>query len=146
MTDAEGEKHFATMIDQIKLFSPDEIVAVNRSGYSYAMWAAQILGLPLGTYWPESTSLVSETPAARRIVFVDDNIMTGTTFSKAADIMSTYFPDIEWKWAVLFSDWTTPQHIKDQIIQGTVLDYYATEPVWGSRKISKDFGIRHRDE
>ena len=52
MTNGEGELYFNSMLAQIDKFKPDEIIAVNRSGFSYAMWVAQILKLPLGAYWP----------------------------------------------------------------------------------------------
>jgi hypothetical protein len=55
-------------------------------------------------------------------------------------------PDVEWRWAVLFSDWHTPEEVRNEIIQGVRLPYFAEEPMWGSRKISQDYGVRYRDE
>lgn len=144
MTPSEGETYFESMVSQIALFCPDEIIAVNRSGYSYAMWVAQILKLPLGSYWPQNKNLVLSSNNPQRIVFVDDNILGGSTFLKARSLM--FGNNIEWRWAVLFSDWHTPENIRNQIIQGTRLPYFAEEPMWGSKKISVDYGVRHRDE
>ena len=147
MSMEEGEQYFKKMIDQIAEFKPDEIIAVNRSGFSYAMWAAQILKLPLGAYWPESKRLIfgSETPP-RKCVFVDDNILQGATFLNTKKFVSSVFPDMEWRWAVLFSDWHTPEEVRNDIIQGTRLPYFAEEPIWGSKKVSQDYGVRFRDE
>lgn len=148
MTDEEGNSYFMSMVDAIAKYNPDEIVAVSRSGFSYAMWAAQILKLPLGAYWPENYLLVfGKNRKPKRIVFVDDNILQGTTFNNTKEIMQTSeMKDIEWKWAVLFSDWHTPESIRNEIIQGVRLPYFAEEPMWGSRKVSKDYGVRYRDE
>jgi hypothetical protein len=147
MSDSEGNSYFMNMLEQINNFNPDEIIAVSRSGFSYAMWVAQMLKLPLGAYWPDSNRLIfgSETPP-NKCVFVDDNILQGTTFLETRKFMGLVFPNIEWKWAVLFSDWHTPENVRNEIIQGTRLPYFAEEPMWGSRKISQDYGVRYRDE
>jgi hypoxanthine phosphoribosyltransferase len=146
MTTDEGEKYFNNMVSQIAQFQPDEIVAVARSGFSYAGWACQKLNIPdIGCYWPSHGHLVIN-PSSKRIVFVDDNILGGTTYKGTKLFMEKNFPSIEWTWAVLFSDWHTPEEIRNSIIQGTRLPYFAEEPMWGSKKISQDYGIRYRDE
>lgn len=144
MPKSEGKQYFRHMLKQIDEFQPDEIIAVSRSGFSYAMWVAQKLKLPLGCYWPKSKKLVSDNPDSKRIVFVDDNILQGTTYLETKEVMKDL--PYEWKWAVLFSDWHTPCTIRDEIIQGTRLPYFAEEPIWGSKKISQDYGVRYRDE
>lgn len=145
MTDLEGNIYFENMVSQIKKFNPNEIVAVARSGFSYAMWTAQLLKLPLGAYWAERAELVTGSDP-ERIVFVDDNILSGTTYKDTKLFMERYYPDTEWRWAVLFSDWHTPEDVRVEIIQGIRLPYFAEEPMWGSRKISQDYGVRYRDE
>ena len=144
MSDVEGEKYFQNMLEQINAFAPDEIIAVNRSGFSYAMWVAQILKLPMGAYWPKQQHFLSTTNP-KRIVFVDDNILQGSTYLATKEFMKS-MPDVEWRWAVLFSDWHTPEAIRYEIIQGVRLPYFAEEPMWGSRKVSQDYGVRYRDE
>jgi hypoxanthine phosphoribosyltransferase len=145
MNDVEGESYFDSMVKQIANFKPNEIVAVARSGFSYAMWTAQILKLPLGAYWAERGELITGSDP-ERIVFVDDNILSGTTYKDTKLFMERYYPNTEWRWAVLFSDWHTPEEVRNEIIQGTRLPYFAEEPMWGSRKISQDYGVRYRDE
>jgi len=146
MPDAEGEELFQTMLKQIADYNPDEIVAVHRSGFSYAMWVAQILKLPLGVYFPKKPQLNLDSKP-KKVVFVDDNILSGSSYKGAREFMKTSYPDIEFKWAVLFSDWNaTPQSVRDEIIQGARLPYFAEEPMWGSRKVSTDYGVRFRDE
>lgn len=145
MSNAEGEQYYNNMLAQIAEFKPTEIVAVARSGFSYAMWVAQELKLPLGAYWPDLSKIVN-TQDPERIVFVDDNILQGTTYKATKEYMTKYYPNVEWRWAVLFSDWHTPEQVRDQIIQGTRLPYFAEEPMWGSRKVSADYGVRYRDE
>jgi hypothetical protein len=145
MSNEEGERYFNNMVQQIADFKPTEIVAVARSGFSYAMWTAQILKLPLGAYWTERGDLVTSSDP-ERIVFVDDNILSGTTYKDTKRFMERYYPTTEWRWAVLFSDWLTPEDVRNEIIQGVRLPYFAEEPMWGSKKISQDYGVRYRDE
>ena len=146
MSNAEGEELFQTMLKQIADYDPDEIIAVHRSGFSYAMWVAQILKLPLGVYFPKKPQLNLDSKP-KKVVFVDDNILSGSSYKEAKEFMSIVYPDIEYKWAVLFSDWNaTPESVRSEIIRGTRLPYFAEEPMWGSRKVSKEYGVRHRDE
>jgi hypoxanthine phosphoribosyltransferase len=145
MSNEEGETYFNEMVRQIADFNPNEIIAVARSGFSYAMWTAQILKLPLGAYWAERGELITGSDP-ERIVFVDDNILSGTTYKDTKFFMDTYYPDTEWRWAVLFSDWLTPEDVRNEIIQGVRLPYFAEEPMWGSKKVSQDYGVRYRDE
>lgn len=145
MSNAEGEQYYNNMLAQIAEFKPTEIIAVARSGFSYAVWVAQELKLPLGAYWPDLSDMFN-TRDPERIVFVDDNILQGTTYKATKEYMTKYYPNVEWRWAVLFSDWHTPEEVRDQIIQGTRLPYFAEEPMWGSRKVSADYGVRYRDE
>jgi hypoxanthine phosphoribosyltransferase len=146
MSNAEGEQLFQTMLKQIADYNPDEIIAVHRSGFSYAMWVAQILKLPLGVYFPKKPQLNLDSKP-KKVVFVDDNILSGSSYKDAKEFMSIVYPDIEFKWAVLFSDWNaTPESVRNEIIQGARLPYFAEEPMWGSRKVSADYGVRFRDE
>ena len=145
MTLEEGEGYFNNMVRQINDFKPNEIIAVARSGFSYAMWTAQILKLPLGAYWAERGELITGNDP-ERIVFVDDNILSGTTYKDTKLFMERYYPNTEWRWAVLFSDWLTPEPVRNEIIQGVRLPYFAEEPMWGSKKVSQDYGVRYRDE
>ena len=145
MSDAEGEMLFQKMLKQIADYNPDEIIAVHRSGFSYAMWVAQILKLPLGVYFPKKPQLNLDSKP-KKVVFVDDNILSGSSYKDAKEYMTIVYPDIEFKWAVLFSDWHTPETVRNEIIQGEQLAYFAEEPMWGSRKISQDYGVRFRDE
>ena len=144
MGNDEMLSYFDLMVKQIESFNPDEIVAVNRSGYAYGMWVAQRLNLPLGSYWPDINLLIKR-PSSSRIVFVDDNILKGDTFLSTKQFMLEH-SNTEWRWAVLFTDWFTPQNICDEVIHGVKLPYFAEEPIPGSMKVSKDYGVRYRDE
>lgn len=145
MTAEEGERYFQHLLQQIKEFDPDTVVAVARSGLAYAQWVAQELQLPVGIYWPGEESLVIPNKH-KRIVFVDDNILQGSTFLAAQKFLrNNAYDDSNWRWAVLFSDWHTPEYIRNQIIQGVRLPYFAKEPFWGTRKVSAAYGVRFRD-
>lgn len=145
MSDDEGKTYFNYMLAQVAEFKPDAIVAVARSGFSYAMWIAQVLKLPLGVYWAEHNDLILHGDP-KRLVFVDDNILQGSTYLRTKGFMQRQYPELKWQWAVLFSDWHTPEDIRNEIIQGVRLPYFAEEPIWGSQKISQDYGVRYRDE
>lgn len=147
MADAEGRQYFDNMVQQIAQFNPGEVIAVNRSGFSYAMWVAQQLKLPMGAYWPKQQRLVRAS-SSKKIVFVDDNTVAGETYLTCKQDLGPTLRNegIEWKWAVLFTDWHTPKPIRDEVIQGVRLPYFAEEPMWGSMKVSQDYGVRFRDE
>jgi hypothetical protein len=146
MTDSEGLSLYISLLTKINEFGPKAVIGVARSGLPYATWIAQDLDLPLAVYWPKKTKLVFENKLPQHVVFVDDNILKGTTYTDAKWFMQTYYPDHKWQWSVLFSDWSTPEVIRNEIIEGGQLDYFAQEPIWGSRKISLDQGIRYRDK
>ena len=150
MSNEEGEEIYANLRQQVIDFQPDEIVAMARSGFSYAGWLAQELKLPLGAYWPNRQELVTD-PSSRKIVFIDDNTVNGETYLQLKAFMDnkypeTYYPKMIWKFGVFFADWYTPQPILDEIIVGRKLSYFALEPMWGSRKTSQGYGVRYRDE
>jgi hypoxanthine phosphoribosyltransferase len=129
----------------IEQFKPDEVVAVARSGFSYAMWIAQMLKLPLGAYWPDKAQLVLGNDKSRRVVIVDDNTMAGRTYLDVKQFMQNTYPNIEFKFAVLFSDYQTPQYILDEILTGEIVDYYITAPFPGMMKDCQP-GVRYRDQ
>ena len=135
--DQEGQAYFNNMVFQIVEWNPDEIIAVSRSGFSFGMWTSQILDIPLGAYFPKEQILIKN-PKSKRVVFIDDNVVKGTTVLQATEFMKQY-PDIEWTWATLFCDWFTSKEIRNNVIHGTRLPFYATEPFWGSQKIAKGY-------
>jgi hypoxanthine phosphoribosyltransferase len=130
MTEHEGRVYFDNMLLQIKEYNPKEIIAVARSGFSYAAYVAQRLDLPLGVYYPGENFLY-RTTSHKRIVFVDDNTVLGGTYEHTKDYMKQEHPDTEWTWAVFFADWNTPKKVRDSIIYGTRLAYFAKDGYWG---------------
>lgn len=128
MTNQEGEQYFENLLAQVRAYAPEEIIAISRSGFSYAGWIAQELNLPLGAYWPERELLVN---TKTRLVFVDDNTITGETYLELAKFLE--HKNLQWKMAVFFCDWHTPQHIRDQLLMGVHLPYFAQGGYWGRR-------------
>lgn len=143
MTWDEMYGYFHNMLEQIRQYNPDEIIAVNRSGYAYGMWVSQQLKLPLGSYWPDMGILIKH-PSSKRIVFVDDNIVQGSTFLHTCEFMKNN--EFEWRWAVLFTDWFTPEDIEYQVIKGVKLPYFAEGGIPGLMKVIQGYGVRSRDE
>lgn len=123
---------FFTMIHQIRSCTPDEIIAVNPTGYSFAMWTAQVLKLPLGSYWPDRDILVSR-PESKKLMFVDDFLCKGKNLKTALNFMKD--KDIDWAWSVVFSDCLDPEDMRKMVIQGSVVDYYIKEPFPGNMNI-----------
>ena len=136
MTQQEGEAYFESLLQQVKDYAPDEIVAVARSGFSYAAWIAQELDLPLGAYWPNTGTFVSQ---GKKIVFIDDNTIKGTTYKQIKQFMLTQ-PNTQWKFGVFFADWQTPKKIRDRIFIGARLPYFAQGGYYGRR-----FSQAHKD-
>lgn len=128
---------------QIEDYQPDEIVGVARSGFSYATWIAQMLSLPLGGYWDRGVLTIE--PTSKRIVFIDDCTLAGRTYLDIKEFMAANYPDVEFKLAVLFADYQTPQDIQHEIFAGEVVDYYIATPFPGHMK-SSIRGVRYRDE
>jgi len=147
MPASEAEQYFEEMVRQIRDFNPNVIVGVARTGLVYAVWCAQELGIKdIGVYWPKQNRIAMPNMNSERIVFVDDNTVTGGSYLQAKEYMAKHYHQTQYRWAVLFTDWNSPQVVQDEVIKGARLPYFAEEPFWGSRKISKDYGIRFRDE
>jgi len=144
---AEAEQYFEQMVRQIRDFDPEVIVGVARTGLIYATWCAQELDIKdIGIYWPKQNRIAIPNINPKRIVFVDDNTVSGGSYLQAKEMMRHNYIQTEYRWAVLFTDWNSPEVVQDEVIKGARLPYFAEEPFWGSRKISKDYGVRFRDE
>lgn len=132
MAQNEGEAYFENMLAQIAEYAPEQIIAVARSGFSYAAWVSQTLNKPLGVYYPSNNFLYM--PAdAQRIVFVDDNTLKGRTYLQCKQYMSLAHPDIDYKWSVLFTDWNTPLAVRNEVIAGIRLHYFSSNGYYGRR-------------
>jgi hypoxanthine phosphoribosyltransferase len=147
MTNAEGEEYFDRIVKAIGHFSPTNIVGVARTGLIYATWVSQLLSIRnIGIYYPGKDKLLMTDSNPERVAFVDDNTVTGNSYLRCKEYMARNYPQTKFVWAVLYTDWNTPENIRNEVIQGTRLPYFAEEPFWGSKKISKDYGVRFRDE
>jgi len=147
MSEKEGELYFTRITEMIRDFNPEVIVGVARTGMTYAVWVAQELEIKdIGIYWPNHIRIDIPNADPKRMVFVDDNTVSGSSYLQVKELMARDYPNTEYRWAVLFTDWHTPEEVQNELIQGTRLPYFAEEPFWGSRKISKDYGVRFRDE
>lgn len=129
---------------ETKEFNPDEIIPISRSGFSYGLWISQMLSLPMGGFWPDRNQMVIH-PNSNRVVFVDDCTLAGRTYIDIKKYMSINHPKVEFRLAVLFSDYQTPKHIIDEIFFGDIVDYYITTPFPGHMKKSVP-GVRYREE
>ena len=129
---------------QTKEFNPDEIIPISRSGFSYGLWISQMLVLPMGGFWPDRDQIVIN-PNSKRVVFVDDCTLAGRTYLDIKKFMMKNHPDVDFRLAVLFSDYQTPTDILDEIFFGEVVDYYIATPFPGHMKKSIP-GVRYREE
>lgn len=155
MTYAEMVKYVGILAEQVKTFNPDEIVGVARSGMPYATWVAQILNIKhLGYLNIENQELVLSNKNARRIMVIDDNTVSGSSYYTIKELMDSlrktlplplFKPKFEWRFGVLFTDsLATPEEVKEEVFSGVDLDYYATS-VPGMMKNFK-YKVRSRDE
>lgn len=146
MTIEEEDRYWNVMVAQITDYDPDEIIGIGRSGCALAQWVAETLDLPLGFLDFKSKQFVCQFKS-RRLVFVDDNCGSGQTYLQLREWFTEYFPHLEMKLAVFFSDAErTPVEIQNEIIQGGCIDFYANGPLYSSLKQLKGLYIRRRDE
>ena len=144
MTTDEGQEYFNQLVKKIKDYNPDGIVAVARSGFSYASWITQRLDIKnLGVYYPITGEI--DFRQAKRIALIDDHIVTGETYRETLEFMKQY-PDIEWVYGVFFIDYLAPDDIKNdpRMVAGTVLDYFVQGSYWGDQRHLTETGPKFR--
>ena len=133
------------IVNDIHEYNPDQIIGVARSGMPFATFVSQKLGLDMGYFNPkyEKFSFASNlTP--KRIVFVDENFVSGNTQAKIRDFMKVNYPEIEYKLACVMLDMYCPD--KD-CIHGKFLDFWALDIACFFKPISiEQRGVRYRDE
>jgi hypothetical protein len=148
----ERHMHYGEMLaylnilaHKVKQYNPDEIVGVSRSGLPYAAWISQLLDIKhLGYLNLNNRELCLSNKESKKIVIIDDNIVEGRTYQEITAFMLNY-PELTYKFGVLFTDNVkTPLSIKNQVLTGINLDYFATT-VPGIMKQYKPY-IRSRDE
>lgn len=129
---------------QVKLYNPDEIIGVSRSGMPYATWISQMLNIKhLGYLNLANKEICLSNKQSQRVVIIDDNIVEGRSYCEIIKLMQSY-PQLKYKFGVLFTDNVkTPYWIKQQVFKGTDLDYFATS-VPGIMKQYQPY-IRSRD-
>jgi hypoxanthine phosphoribosyltransferase len=145
MPHAEMLVYLNILADQVKQYNPDEIIGVSRSGLPYATWISQILDIKhLGYLNLANKEICLSNKSSKRVFIIDDNVVNGDSYIQITKLMQHY-PNLEYKFGVLFTDSVkTPYWIKQQVIKGTDLDYFATT-VPGIMKAYKPY-IRSRDE
>lgn len=146
----DEENHFiSVMLEQARDFKPNCVVGVLTSGMVFATYAIQTLRLDrdmaFGAFDPNTQTLtwIKAPPkfSEQRILFVDDNICSGETYNIVKDYVGQQ-KHVAWRFAALFTDVDkTPQSVKDAVIVGVDLDWYA-DPV---PSIKKDVSGRFRD-
>lgn len=78
------------LIQKVKKYNPTEIIGVARSGMPFATFIAQKMNLDLGYYNPTYELFVTCKPLdGARLLFVDENFVTGNTQSKIRNLMAT---------------------------------------------------------
>jgi hypothetical protein len=129
---------------QIKQYNPDEIIGVSRSGMPYATWISQMLNIKhLGYLNLDNKEICLSNKSSNRVVIIDDNIVEGRSYIEITKLMLNY-SNLDYKFGVLFTDAVkTPDWIKQQVIKGKDLDYFASS-VPGLMKDYKPY-IRSRD-
>lgn len=139
----EMRGYLEVLAEGVRAFGAEEVVGLARSGFPYAAWVAQLLDLPLGYLNLRTRQLALEEVSARRIAIVDDNTVSGESFSAVVDFMASERPQLDFVFGVLYADWFTPKAVLDRIVYGVRLPYFPTE-VPGTLKRYR-FGSRYRD-
>jgi hypoxanthine phosphoribosyltransferase len=132
------------LADQVKKYNPDEIIGVSRSGMPYATWISQMLDIKhLGYLNLANKEICLSNKSSKRVFIIDDNVVEGRSYIEIKKLMLDY-PHLDYKFGVLFTDNVkTPYWIKEQVIKGVDLDYFATS-VPGIMKVYKPY-VRSRD-
>lgn len=149
MTVDEENHYIDVMVSKARDFKPNCVVGVLTSGMVFATYAMQALrldgDLAFGAFNPKTNTLtwITEPPPFinKRILFVDDNICSGETYNIVKNYMGTSKYD-SWRFAALFTDAEkTPVAVKDAVLVGVDLDWFA-DPI---PSIKKDLSKRFRD-
>ncbi|HTX73780.1 MAG TPA: phosphoribosyltransferase [Rectinemataceae bacterium] len=140
----EMEGYLHALVEKLRPFEPHEVVGLARSGFPYAAWVAQLLDLPLGYLSLRGRQLALENPSAGRIAVIDDNTVSGESFTLVQRYLSEAHPHLDFRFGVLYADWFTPEDILERICYGVRLPYFPTT-VAGTMK-RYHLGARHRDE
>jgi hypoxanthine phosphoribosyltransferase len=130
------------LVKQVAEYNPDQIIGIARSGMPFATFVAQKLDLDLGYYNPKYHHFM---PAVepKRIVFIDENFVSGGTQKDVHEFMAEYMPNVEYKLGVVMLDYFCPD--KD-CMSGTVLDFWANSMACFFKPIAiEERGVRFRD-
>jgi len=129
---------------KIAEYNPDEIVGVARSGLPFATFIAQKLDLDVGYFNPKFGHFQMAVPSRKRVVFVDENFVSGRTQSQIRDFMAANHPNIEYKLACVMLDSFCPDQ---DCMYGVFLDFWATNMACFFKPVAiENRGVRFRDD
>lgn len=120
-------KYCDDLIEKLNIegYKPTEIIGVARSGMPFATFIAQKLNLDLGYYNPKYEHFLTCKPLDEnsKILFIDENFVTGKTQSQIKNLMQQY-PNINHKVGCIMLDLYCPD--KD-CVYGKLLDFWAND-------------------
>jgi hypoxanthine phosphoribosyltransferase len=93
-------------------YKPDAIVAIARGGLVPATIIAKIMRLPVSVFYPQTQSLHLVNHHAKRLVFIEDLIAQGRTYSMVSNFMNKYNEGYaiktEWEFCPILVDADSP--------------------------------------
>lgn len=93
------------LAEKIKRYEVDEIVAVHRGGMVAAAIISKQLKLPCGAFFPQTSSLHLVNPESKRIVFIEDLVAQGRTYTLIKSRMEP--ENITWFFVPILIDGTS---------------------------------------
>jgi hypothetical protein len=132
------------LMEKVAKYNPDEIIGVARSGMPFATFIAQKLNLDLGYYNPKHGHFVPAKSTSKRIVFIDENFVSGGTQKQIHSFMKEHNPTIEYTLGCVMLDLFCPDKA---CLYGKMLDFWADDMACFFKPISiEERGVRFRDD
>jgi len=144
----EMMKYCDILMEKVAKYNPDEIIGVARSGMPFATFIAQKLDLDLGYYNPKYENFMSATAGTdkpfKRVVFIDENFVTGRTQKQIRAFMAKAFPNVEYTMGCVMLDLFCPDK---ECLHGKLLDFWADDMACFFKPIAiEERGKRFRDD
>lgn len=131
------------LMEKVAAWKPDEIIGIARSGMPFATFIAQKLNLDLGYYNPKYEIFVPAKQESKRIIFIDENFVSGGTQAQVHAYMEKHKLDYEYHLGCVMLDLFCPDK---NCMHGKILDFWADDMACFFKPIDiEERGVRFRD-
>jgi len=139
----EMMRYCDNLMVKVAAWKPDEIIGVARSGMPFATFIAQKLNLDLGYYNPKFEHFQVANPNSKRIMFIDENFVSGGTQKQIHQFMEKIKYEHEYMVGCVMLDLFCPDK---NCLYGKLLDFWADDMACFFKPINiEERGVRFRD-